>query len=295
MFLIFPLRTNPRAFLVVTNGSHAKASFSENENEPIVHMFGTVLPAWIVYWSSECPLRLAIGLNLEVKIEEPDVYPLAIQGPKAEDLMASIFGEEVRSIKFFNFGIFNFEGTEQVIARAGYSKQGGFEIYFKGYELGEKLWDTIWKAGKKFDISPGCPNLIERIEGGLMSYGNDFTRENNPLECNLEMYCNGDGQQDFIGKAALNKIRKDGIKQKIRGIIFDGGPCPTCAKPFPVYSNSKVKIGQITSGIYSPRLKKNIGLSMILKDYWNIGNEVLVETPDNKLRAGTISSLPFPE
>ena len=77
---------------------------------------------------------LAIGSNLKVKIEEPDVYPLAIQGPKAEDLMASIFGEEVRSIKFFNFGLFNFEGTEQVIARAGYSKQGGFEIYFKGYE-----------------------------------------------------------------------------------------------------------------------------------------------------------------
>ena len=238
---------------------------------------------------------LAIGSSLKVKIEEPDVYPLAIQGPKAEDLMALIFGEEVRSIKFFNFGLFNFEGTEQVIARAGYSKQGGFEIYFKGYELGEKLWDTIWKAGKEFDISPGCPNLIERIEGGLMSYGNDFTRENNPLECNLEMYCAEDNQHDFIGKAALNKIRKEGIKQKIRGIIFDGDPCPTCAKPFPVFSKNKKKIGQITSGIYSPRLKKNVGLSMILKDHWNIGNEVIVETPDNKLRAGTISSLPFPE
>ena len=98
----------------------------------------------------------------------------------------------------------------------------------------------------------------------------------------------------FQSLRILNKIRKDGIKQKIRGIIFDGGPCPTCTKPFPVYSNNKVKIGQITSGIYSPRLKKNVGLSMILKDHWNIGNEVIVETPDNKLRAGTISSLPFP-
>jgi len=115
------------------------------------------------------------------------------------------------------------------------------------------------------------------------------------LECNLEMRCTEDSQHDFIGKAALNKIRKDGIKQKIRGIIFDGEPCPTCAKPFPVYSNNKKKIGQITSGIYSPRLKKNIGLSIISKDYWNIGNEVIVETPDKKLRAGTISSLPFPE
>jgi dimethylsulfoniopropionate demethylase len=116
-----------------------------------------------------------------------------------------------------------------------------------------------------------------------------------PLNYAIAKYLSAeDSQHDFIGKVALNKIRKDGIKQKIRGIIFDGGPCPTCAKPFPVYSNNKVKIGQITSGIYSPRLKKNVGLSMILKDHWNIGNEVIVETPDNKLRAGTISSLPFP-
>jgi dimethylsulfoniopropionate demethylase len=128
-----------------------------------------------------------------------------------------------------------------------------------------------------------------------MSYGNDFTRENNPLECNLEMYCAEDSQHDFIGKAALNKIRKEGIKQKIRGIIFDGYHCPTCANPFPVFSKNKKKIGQITSGIYSQRLKKNVGLSMILKDDWSICNEVIGEPPDNKLRAGTISSLPFPE
>jgi dimethylsulfoniopropionate demethylase len=76
--------------------------------------------------------------------------------------------------------------------------------------MGEKLWDTIWEAGKKFNISPGCPNLIDRIEGGLMSYGNDFTRENNPLECNLEKYCKDDVSHDFIGKQALTKIQNDG-------------------------------------------------------------------------------------
>ena len=98
--------------------------------------------------------------------------------------------------------------------------------------------------------------MIERIEGGLMSYGNDFTRENNPLECNLEMYCTEDSQHDFIGKAALDKIKKDGIKQKIRGITFDGDPCPTCSKPFPVYSNNKIKIGQVTSGNLFTKVEK---------------------------------------
>ncbi len=245
---------------------------------------------------------IALGSNLNVKIIEPDVYPLAVQGPKSEDLLVSIFGEEIKKIKFFNYRVFDFLGTKQIIARSGYSKQDGFEIYFKGFEkyfngeeMGEKLWDIIWKAGKEFNISPGCPNLIDRIEGGLMSYGNDFTNENNPLECNLDKYCINDSDHDYIGKAALNKIKKNGIKQVIRGVIFDGQPLKGIGKPLSVLSEDKKNIGQITSGIFSPKFKKNIGLSMILKDYWNVGNKVLVKTAANEYSSGTITSLPFPK
>ncbi len=244
----------------------------------------------------------ALGLNLDVNIDEPDVYPLAVQGPKSEELLVSIFGEEIKKIKFFNFRVVDFEGTKQVIARSGYSKQDGFEIYFKVHEkyfdkieMGEKLWDTIWEAGKKFNISPGCPNLIDRIEGGLMSYGNDFTGENNPFECNLEKYCKDDVSHDFIGKQALTKIKNEGIKQKMMGIIFDGDPCPATGQPLKVLSKDNKKIGQITSGIFSPRIKKNIGLSMILKEYWNVGENVFVQTLDGGKRNGTITSLPFPD
>jgi len=96
-----------------------------------------------------------------------------------------------------------------------------------------------------------------------------------------------------LEKKALDQIRINGVKQKIRGILFDGGPCPTCSIPFPIYSKNKTLIGQITSGIYSPKFEKNVGLSMILKDYWNIGEQVKVLTPDNIMRNGTISALPF--
>ena len=244
----------------------------------------------------------ALGLNLDVNIKEPDVYPLAIQGPKSEELLISIFGEEIKKIKFFNFRVLDFEGTKQIIARSGYSKQDGFEIYFKTHEkyfdnveMGEKLWDTIWEAGKKFNISPGCPNLIDRIEGGLMSYGNDFTKENNPLECNLEKYCNDSVSHDFIGKQALTKIYNEGVKQKIRGIIFDGDRCSGIGRPLKVLSKDDKIIGQITSGIYSPKIKKNIGLSMILKDYWEIGEKIFVQNLDGTKRNGTITTLPFPD
>ena len=245
---------------------------------------------------------IALGSNLNVEIIEPDVYPLAIQGPKSEELLISIFGEDIKKLKFFNFKVFDFLGSKQIIAISGYSKQDGFEIYFKVHEnhfdkieMGEKLWDTIWEAGKKFNISPGCPNLIDRIEAGLMSYGNDFTGENNPLECNLEKYCKADASHDFIGKQALTKILSEGIIQKMRGIIFDGAPCAATGQPLKIFSKDNKRIGQITSGIFSPRIKKNIGLSMILKDYWNVGNEVIIETLDGEKRNGTITSLPFPD
>ena len=252
----------------------------------------------ILLWAN----GIAIGSNLDVQIKEPDVYPLAVQGPKSEELLVSIFGESIRKIKFFNFRVFDFMGTKQIIARSGYSKQDGFEIYFKGFEkyfdsidIGEKLWDTIWKAGKKFNISPGCPNLIDRIEGGLMSYGNDFTKDNNPFECNLDKYCNGNSNHEFIGKKALTEIINNGVKKRMRGIIFDGDPIVATSKPLPVLNEDDKKIGEITSGIYSPRIKKNVGLSMILKDYWNDGQKVLVDTLDEKKRNGTVTSLPFPK
>lgn len=99
---------------------------------------------------------LALGAGMAVSVEEPDVSPLAVQGPRAEDLMAAVFGEEIRAVKFFRFAEFEFRGTTQIIARSGYSKQGGFEIYLNGGALGPALWDSIWEAGQAFDIAPGC-------------------------------------------------------------------------------------------------------------------------------------------
>jgi dimethylsulfoniopropionate demethylase len=100
--------------------------------------------------------------------------------------------------------------------------------------------------------------LIERIEGGLFSYGNEMTRLDNPLECSMDDYVLLDGSINFIGLKALRKIKTNGITKQIRAIIFDGAPCPTCSKPWPVAAgdNKEIKIGEVTSSIYSPRFKK---------------------------------------
>ena len=217
---------------------------------------------------------------------------LAVQGPKAEDLMADLFGAGIREVGFFRFGMFDFQGTQQLIARSGYSRQGGFEIYLQGGALGPALWDAVWEAGRPYDIAPGCPNLIKRIEGGLLSYGNEMTRENNPLEIGLRKYCSLDGSVDYIGREALQQIAAGGVQRLIRGVRFDGSRCPTCSTPWPVMTGDR-QVGQITSAIWSPRLECNVGLSLIERGAWELGQRVTVRSADGATRDGEVSALPF--
>ena len=237
-------------------------------------------------------MGLALGRDMDVDIIEPDVNTLAIQGPKAEDLLASVFGDHIRDIGFFKYGWIEFKGTRQLIARSGYSRQGGFEIYLQGGHLGPALWDTIWEAGLPFNILPGCPNLIERIEGGLFSYGNEMTRENNPFEIGHGKFCVVDGSIDYIGRSALQKIAAKGVGREIRGITFGGDPCPTCSQPWPVFAANQ-QVGQITSGIWSPRLKTNIGQSMIDRDFWKPGQAIKAVLPNGDMRSGNVVALPI--
>lgn len=237
-------------------------------------------------------LGLALGRGLDVQITEPDVSPLAVQGPKAEDLLVSLFGEHIRDISFFRFGWIEFQGQPQLLARSGYSRQGGFEIYLHNGGYGPALWDAIWAAGQAFNIAPGCPNLIERIEGGLLSYGNEMTRENNPLEIGMDSFCCLDGSVDYLGRAALRRIAEKGVNRVIRGITFDGGPCPTCSKPWAVTVGGS-EVGRITSAIWSPRLERNVGQALIKRGFWEHGQTVSVLSQDGVVRTGEVVELPF--
>ena len=235
---------------------------------------------------------LAIGAGLEVSIKEPDVSPLAVQGPKAVDLMTDLFGPRIRDLGFFKFGWFDFKGTKQIIARSGYSRQGGYEVYLNESTLGASLWDAVWSAGEPYNISPGCPNLIERIEGGLFSYGNEMTIANNPLEIGMRKFCELDGSIDYIGRKALLQIANEGASRQIRGIIFDGSPCPTCTSLWSVMVGHR-EVGKITSAIWSPRLKANVGVSLIDAEFCSAGQKVTVISQDQQQRAGEITNFPL--
>ncbi|MCE8532242.1 dimethylsulfoniopropionate demethylase [Ruegeria pomeroyi] len=235
------------------------------------------------YWLSladgdllQFALGIAIARGFDVEIEEPDVSPLAVQGPKADDLMARVFGDAVRDIRFFRYKRLAFQGGELVVARSGWSKQGGFEIYVEGSELGMPLWNALFAAGEDLNVRAGCPNNIERVESGLLSYGNDMTRENTPYECGLGKFCNS--PEDYIGKAALAEQAKNGPARQIRALVI-GGDIPPCQDAWPLLADGR-RVGQVGSAIHSPEFGVNVAIGMVDRSHWAPGSTMEVETPD---------------
>jgi len=221
---------------------------------------------------------IAYGYRLDVLVDEPDVSPLAIQGPHAEDLLARVFGDAIRKVRFFRFGVFQFQGRDLVIARSGYSKQGGFEIYVEGGDIGMPLWNVLFEAGADLNVRAGCPNLIERIEGGLLSFGNDMTDDNTPHECGLGKFCNTQTAIGCIGRDALLRVAKEGPNQQIRAIEITGDAVGGCDRIWPLMAGDK-KVGQITSAAWSPDFNTNVAIGMVKMTHWDADTTLRVQTP----------------
>ena len=234
---------------------------------------------------------LAIGNKFDVKIVEPDVDIMAVQGPKSFNLMEKVFGDKIVNLKFFGFDYFEFGGDKHLIARSGWSKQGGYEIYVEHNDSGLKLYDHLFEIGKEFNIKPGCPNLIERIESGLLSYGNDMDNGDNPYECGFDKYINIDSDVDFLGKEKLKQIKSDGIKKKLMGVKFDTDKISLTGSLDLTDQNNKI-IGELRSACYSPHFKKVIGIAMMKKDYWNTDQDVKAKINSENC-TGKVCDLPF--
>ncbi len=236
---------------------------------------------WISIADSDVSLwvkGIAWARNLDVSVFEPDVSPLAIQGPKAEDLMATVVGEEVRAIKFFRFIETEIAGTPVVMARSGWSGQGGFEIYLQESAKGLELWDTIWEQGRKFNIRAGCPNSIERIEAGLLSYGSDMTMSNNPLEVGLEKFCDITKPSEYIARSALERIAAEGIKQKLVNLFVEGKSVGSMRSTYEVIDKFDNKVGIVTSLVYSTRYQVMVSFATVSIEHSQPGNPLRVVT-----------------
>ena len=141
------------------------------------------------------------------------------------------------------------------------------------------LWNALMEAGADLDVRAGCPNAIERIEGGLLSYGNDMTRENTPHECGLGKFCNTATAIGCVGRDALLRVAKEGPVKQIRAIEIETKALPTCDRAWPVMAGKK-QVGVVTSAAQSPSFGCGVGIGMVRMTHWDDGTELRVQTQD---------------
>ena len=263
-------------------------------NDPVLlrlaenHFWLSLSDSDVLLWAQ----GVAVHSGLDVNIQEPDVSPLQLQGPKSGDIMSKLFGESIRDLKYYWLREIELEGIPLVVSRTGWSSELGYELFLRDSAQGDRLWETIMTAGKDYGLQPGHTSSIRRIEGGMLSYHADADIHTNPFEVGLDRLVSLDNEINFIGKEALRQIKLDGIKRKQVGLEIDCDPLKGPNTNFwPISINGKF-MGKVTSAVYSPRLKKNIALAMLGIQFIEIGQLVEIHT-DFGQQQGVVVEKPF--
>jgi len=263
-------------------------------NDPVLlrlgenHFWLSLADSDVLFWAQ----GVAVNSGLNVKISEPDVSPLQLQGPTSGEIMVKLFGDSIKDLKYYWLKEFNLDGIPLIVSRTGWSSELGYELYLRDGTKGDDLYEKIMEAGKEHGLKPGHTSSIRRIEGGMLSYHADADINTNPFELGLDRLVNLESEINFIGKDALKKIKQDGIKRKQVGIEIDCEPLSGPNTTFWPVLNDQKNIGKITSAVYSPRLKKNIALAMIDVDHSILGQKLKVKIDENVINCSVVEK-PF--
>jgi aminomethyltransferase len=256
-------------------------------NDPILlrlaenHFWISLADSDILLWAQ----GVAVHSGLDVTITEPDVSPLQLQGPKSGEIMRALFGDEILSLKYYWLRELELDGIPLLVSRTGWSSELGYEIYLRDSAYGDALWERIMATGMEFGLKPGHTSSIRRIEGGMLSYHADADINTNPYELGLDRLVNLDIEAEFIGKAALRRIRDAGVSRKQVGLIINCDPLKGPNTSFWKINRDGTEIGKVTSAVYSPRLEKNIALAMVAVDHAHIGAQIEVILPSGPTTA----------
>ena len=263
-------------------------------NDPVLlrlgenHFWLSLSDSDILLWAQ----GVAVNSGLNVSIEEPDVSPLQLQGPKSREIMVKLFGENIRDLKYYWLKELELDGIPLVVSRTGWSTELGYELFLRDGTQGDRLWEMIMMAGNEYGLQPGHTSSIRRIEGGMLSYHADADIQTNPFEMGLERLVSLDSDINFIGKKALIEIQKKGIKRQQIGLEIEGDSLTGPNTIFwEIFCDDKI-IGKVTSAVFSPRLEKNIALAMVDKNFTKIGLKLSVEI-NGVLRDAIIVEKPF--
>ena len=263
-------------------------------NDPILlrlaenHFWISLADSDILLWAQ----GVAVHSGLNVQITEPDVSPLQLQGPNSGLIMQELFGDSITDLKYYWLRELELEGIPLVVSRTGWSSELGYELYLRDGSKGDQLWELIMAAGASHGLKPGHTSSIRRIEGGMLSYHADADIDTNPFELGFDRLVNLDMDAEFIGKAALRKIKQEGPMRKQVGLVLDCAPLTGPNTTFWAIQQDGATIGKVTSAVYSPRLKQNIALAMVATNAAIMGAEVEVLTNSGAVKA-TMVERPF--
>ena len=263
-------------------------------NDPVLlrlgenHFWLSLSDSDILLWAQ----GVAVNSGLNVSIEEPDVSPLQLQGPKSREIMVKLFGENIRDLKYYWLKELELDGIPLVVSRTGWSTELGYELFLRDGTQGDRLWEMIMTAGNEYGLQPGHTSSIRRIEGGMLSYHADADIHTNPFEMGLERLVSLDSEINFIGKKALTEIYKNGVKRQQIGMEIEGDSLKGPNTVFwQVFCDNKI-VGKVTSAVFSPRLNRNIALAMVDKNFSKLGLNLLVKI-NGQMRKAKIVEKPF--
>ena len=260
---------------------------------------------WLALADSDALLYakgVAAFAGLEVDIEEADVSPMQVQGPRSKDVVRSLFGDAIADLRYYRCAEADVDGIPVVVSRTGWTGEVGYEIYLRDASRGDDLWRRVEEAGEPFGIRAIAPSEARRIEAGIFNYGSDIRPEDTPFHVTgLERYVELDQAQDFIGKEALARLAEEGVDRKLVGIVIEGEPMTdegALNDFWPVHGErggapaGDAAIGRVTAGAWSPRLEKNIGYAWVPSSHIEEGTRLEVRSSTGPRRA-IVSALPF--
>ncbi|MDR0270234.1 glycine cleavage system aminomethyltransferase GcvT [Paenibacillus sp.] len=233
--------------------------------------------------------HLTDGVQMTNKSDEMAL--LALQGPKAEDILAPLIETDLTKLGAFHFlQNINLFGTVVLLSRSGYTGEDGFEIYLPAADA-PAVWKGLLEHGDAHGLLPaglGARDTL-RFEAKLPLYGQELSQDISPLEGGIGFFVKLNQTDDFIGKEALQQQKSSGVPRKLVGIEMIDRGIPR--SHYPVFVGD-TQIGEITTGTQSPTLKRNLGLALIDSSHAAIGTQVEVEIRGKRLKAEVVS-VPF--
>jgi aminomethyltransferase len=229
--------------------------------------------------------------DVEIENVSDTTAMLAVQGPKSLATLQKLTKEDLSKIEYYSFARNTLAGISMIISRSGYTGELGFELYFNtDAEQAKKIWNSIFDAGKEFGIKPiglGARDTL-RLEMGFCLYGNDIDKTTHPLEAGLGWITKLQ-KGNFIGRDAIAKAKQEGLKRKLIGFTLSE---KTLARHgYEIMHNAHV-VGQVTSGTFSPSLKKGIGMGYVASELANAGTIISILVRGKEIPA-TIVKVPF--